>query len=588
MAIQISNGNSVIGKTRSGLTMGLSIMLLIGCSDGDLSQAELQAGAVTASFDSPSEEYQRPNILLIIADDLAYSDLGSFGGEIETPNLDGLASSGIQLTNFHTGPTCSPTRSMLLTGVDSHQVGLGNMAETMARLPFDRSQHPGHEGHLNHRTATLAELLQDAGYNTYLSGKWHLGMTEDLAPFNRGFDRTFALLNGGASHYGTDPMLEADGGAPTYTRDGQYVYPTDDFYSTRDFTNSLLDFISTDLESGKPFFAYLSYTAPHWPLQAPADVIEKYRGSYDAGYDQLQVDRLAALRNLGIVGDSAQLAEPHPAGLPWHDLSEEEQRTASRTMEIYAAMVDEMDRYIGLLLAELDEMGVLDNTLIFFMSDNGAEGASTQIYSFLTEWVPENFDLGFENMGKPGSYVMLGPDWARATVAHSRLVKGFPSQGGILAPALLWHPDLANASRVEQFVSVLDIMPTFLEVADYEHPGTSFRGQENLAPQGVSFLSLLEAPQESFREQPVSMGWELMGRQAYREGDWKILKVPPPVGTGEWELFDLSSDPSEMEDLSDDHPQRLQQLLDDWQSYVEQNGVIADWSAVLEQHTNQD
>lgn len=378
---------------------------------------------------SQSTSDPRPNFLLIVADDLGFSDLGAFGGEIHTPYLDELAKQGVRFTSFHTAPTCSPTRSMLLTGTDNHIAGLGTMAE--AQTPA-QAGHPGYEGYLNDRVAALPELLRDGGYRTLMSGKWHLGLTPETSPHARGFERSFALLPGAANHYGFEApipeeqvpgLLKKTRGL--YSEDGQDTTIPDDFYSSDGFTDKLLEFLDEG-DDGRPFFAYLPFSAPHWPLQAPAEIVEKYRGRYDAGPDALRQERLTRLRELGLIeGD----VTPHPVvplTAEWEALTDEERVRSARTMEVYAAMVDRMDWNVGRVLEKLEAKGVLDNTVILFLSDNGAEGAQLEALPVfgpdLNQVIADYYDNSLENIGRGNSYVWYGPRWAQAGTDRKSVV----------------------------------------------------------------------------------------------------------------------------------------------------------------------
>ena len=343
----------------------------------------------------------RPNFLVIVADDLGFSDIGAFGGEIDTPNLDRLAHAGIRFTDFHSAPACSPTRSMLLTGTDHHIAGIGTMLEV---APPGFKGAPGYEGYLNDRVVALPELLRDAGYLTLMAGKWHLGNTIDRTPWARGFERSFALLPGGASHYGNVPgdFLPA---LSLYTEDDQFVSVDDDFYSSDFYADTLLRYFRerTD-DDDRPFFAYLPFQAPHWPLQAPEETIAKYRGRYDAGPDALREERLAALKRLGLCPPDVAAHPVVADGEPeWSDMSADEQALSARTMEVYAAMVDRMDQNIGRVIDYLTETGELDNTVVIFMSDNGAEGAIVEAMPILggliAAEIEKNWDNSLDNLG---------------------------------------------------------------------------------------------------------------------------------------------------------------------------------------------
>ncbi|MGI9295151.1 MAG: arylsulfatase, partial [Pseudomonadales bacterium] len=425
----------------------------------------------------------RPNILLIVVDDMGFADLGSFGGEIDTPHLDRLALAGVRLTNFHVAPTCSTTRSMLLTGVDSHKAGLGNMLEELAD---NQKGKPGYEGYLNDRVVTLPTLMRDAGYRTYMSGKWHLGLEEEQSPAARGFDKSFALTPGGASHfadmrpaYAPTPEAKAK-----YRQDGKLLQklPENFNYSSQFYGDQLITYIDEDKKSKQPFFAYLSFTAPHWPLQAPDDAIKKYAGRYDAGYDVLLERRLQKLKVLGLLPKSATAGRRAPGAVPWNDLNNEEKKVHARAMEVYAAMIDQIDFHTGRLLDYLEKNGQLENTAIVFMSDNGPDGHDldqtwpADQFPKIRKVIDETHDFRYANMGKPGSYVLYGPNWARVGSPAFRWFKAFPTEGGSRVTAFVHYPKRYAGGAVNNgLASVKDITPTVLEWTGVAHPGTRYQ-----------------------------------------------------------------------------------------------------------------
>ncbi|SCZ39953.1 MULTISPECIES: arylsulfatase [unclassified Pseudomonas] len=509
-----------------------------------------------------------PNVLIIVADDMGYTDIGAFGGsDIHTPNIDRLASSGIRLNNFHTLPTCAPTRSVLLTGVDNHLSGIGSQV-----LSDDQVGRPGYEGHLNQRVVTLAEVLARHGYRTYQSGKWHLGDEPRYGPSQRGFQESFALLPGGASHYSdARPLHPAE---PTvYVRNGEVVDKLPEgFYSTRDYTNWLVQWLERDRDSQKPFFAYLAYTAPHDPLQAPSDYIAKYRGVYDAGYEVLREKRFNELKALGLI-DKARTLAPWPEVVArWDSLSESERANSRRDMEVYAAMIDFMDEQIGRVLDLLERQGELDNTLILFMSDNGANGAPTKVYSTHTRSYHESFDNSLENRGANGSFISQGAGWATASTAAFSMFKFFVYEGGIRTPAIVKPVGAPIIGRnVSAFTHVRDIVPTVLAMVGISHPALE---NNTLAPlEGRSLLPLLY--DQSARLQPLNgVGYEMHGSRAYIDGDWKAVQTPMPLGSGLWQLFDLRTDPGETRDLSRQHPEILAELRNAHSVYEQDHGII--------------
>ena len=525
----------------------------------------------------------RPNILVIVADDLGYSDIGAFGGEIDTPNLDALARRGVRLTGFHTAPTCSPTRAMLLTGADNHEVGLGTMAEQIT--PVQRGR-PGYEGYLNDRSTTLAELLHDAGYRTVMAGKWHLGLTEAQSPAARGFERSFALLQGVHNHYGADQNAAwaKAGVAATYRENGRIARFPEGVYSADYFTDRLIGFLDEGAKDPRPFFAYLTFTEPHWPMQAPPELIAKYRGRYDDGPEALRDRRLARLKALGLV---AQDVQPHAlVGVPaWASLSPEQRALQARKMEVYAAMVERLDQNVGRLIQALKRSGRYDNTLIVFLSDNGPEGTPMDAPMGVTD--PEALSgLGIDNslaaLGSAKSYVTYGPGWAQAGSAPSRLVKGFTTEGGIHTPAIVAGPGVAGEGRiVSAFLHVKDILPTAMDFAGAPVPRER-AGRPVLPPEGHSWAAVLQGRAEAVRGDDEVVGWELFFRRAIRQGDWKAVYLPVTATPysrdlpqpGRWELFDLRRDPGETTDLAEREPGRLKALIAAWDRYASGAGVV--------------
>lgn len=522
----------------------------------------------------------RPNVLLIVVDDMGFSDLGAFGSEIDTPHLDAIAAEGVRLTDFHSAPACSPTRAMLLSGVDHHIAGIGSMIETV-RPDFKGA--PGYEGYLNDRVAALPELLQDAGYRTILSGKWHLGHTLDRAPHARGFERSFALLPGGADHFGGGPLDAVAARGPIYAEDGEWVteLPTP-FYSSDYFTTRLIEFFDEADKAGddRPFFAYLPFSAPHWPLQALDADIQKYRGQYDDGPDALRARRLERLKELGLVSPDTTIHPVVAEGeAEWADQTSEQRAHSARTMEVYAAMVDRIDQNVGRVVSHLKRTGQYENTLVIFLSDNGAEGAIVEAMPIMgpvfAKLIADHCDNSLDNIGRPGSYAWYGPRWAQAATAPSRLVKTFTTEGGIRVPAIIRAPGGKRAGEISGvFGTVRDVTPTLLELAGIAHPGTNYRGRVIAEPTGRSFAAWLDGHVDAIHPEGTTTGWELFGRRAVRKDDWKAVYVPGADGTSHWQLYDLSHDRGEVHDLAETHPDKLTELLALWNDYVRDNGVI--------------
>ncbi|MCZ6673887.1 MAG: arylsulfatase [Verrucomicrobia bacterium] len=525
-----------------------------------------------SSCDQTRQSTEQPNVLLIVADDLGYSDIGSFGGGIATPTLDTLAREGMQLTNFHVLPTCSPTRSVLLSGVDNHLAGLGTMGELKTE---EMEGHPGYAGYLNFEVAALPEVLNAGGYHTYMAGKWHLGGAEETSPSARGFEETFILVPGGGSHW-SDRRPLSPLQTMIYRRNGKTVDALpDDFYSTRYYTDILLESIGQNHGDGKPFFAYLSYTAPHDPLHAPQEYIDKYKGKFDGGWDVLREKRLQGLKDMGIVPEDASPYPRLPSVKSWDEMTLVERQEAARDMEVYAAMVDYMDEQIKRVFDYLKEIGEYDNTMIIFFSDNGANGAPRTAYPGQTDEYLSSFDNALENRGLPDSYIEMGPGWAQASMSPSRMFKAFTSEGGIHSPLLVKLPGkMTNAGTMNHsFFHVRDIMPTILDLAGIEHT-KEFDGHSVRPMQGKSVLDLWSGKTESPYAGASRIGYELFGLKAFFDGDWKILWMPPPFGKGEWELFNLKEDPAEVNDLSARHPERVASMAVMWEQYKTDNGVL--------------
>ena len=515
----------------------------------------------------------RPNILLVVVDDMGYSDIGSFGGEIPTPHIDALAMAGTRFTDFQVLPACSPTRASLLTGREPHGVGFGSLAEELADNQKGRD---AYAGALPVDVVTLPSLLQIAGYKTYMAGKWHLGYEAGRGPGFFGFDRSVALLDGGASHfpdmrpaYAPDPNAIA-----RYTLDDIPVTqaPANFEYSSQFYADSLIEFIGDSPQ--EPFFGYLSFTAPHWPLQAPEDTIAGFEESYVSGYEQLRDQRLAAMKSMGLIAPDTPLSELPPKVRPWGELTTDEQAREARAMAVYAAMISEIDQNLGRVIDHLTRIDALDNTVIVFFSDNGAEGHDLNetwpgdLFPKIRKVIDERFDHSTEAMGQPGSYTLYGAGWAHASAPHLKLYKGFPTEGGTRVAAFMKLPNAAGQPSLwREQVSVRDVMPTLLELARAPVPAAVADGLV-----GRSLLSVLQG-KDSTPSHPT-LAIEFLGKNAVRDGQWKLVRLPPPYGTGEFQLYDLSSDLGERHDVAAQHPERVSQMRGLYQDYVARLGVV--------------
>jgi len=520
------------------------------------------------SYAAADTEKQRPNFLVVVLDDLGYSDLGVYGSEIQTPHINFLASRGVQFTDFHSGMTCSPTRAMLLSGVDSHQSGLGNMAGHMSNNQRGR---PGYEGFLNQQVDTVASVLQQHGYQTYLSGKWHLGMQKGNHPVDRGFGRSFALLNAGASYFSDMRGLVERTPKASYVADDKIVESLpDDFHASEYFADRLIEFIESGTEDA-PFFAYLALTAPHWPYQLPDNYLDRYHGQYDEGYDVARERRFAKMQKLGLVAADQDFPERLEGVPAWSSLSKIDRKLEARRMELYAALVEHADAQVGRVLNYLEKSGALDNTWVFVMSDNGPEGNDRSRIATNETWLPQAWDLSYENMGRRDSYVYYGPAWAQVSSTPFRLFKAFPTEGAIRVPLIVNPPLAQREVRLSDApVTVRDIFPTLLGLAAI----TPQKTNHSVTTDSNSMLSHILNGHSPVHEHERVFGWELFGHRAIRRGDWKLVWIDSGTGQGNWSLFNLANDPSESRDVADDHPDTFKQMLLGWQAYVKENQVV--------------
>lgn len=506
----------------------------------------------------------RPNILLIVADDLGYTDIGAFGSEIPTPNLDALAFAGIRFTNFHTASWCQPTRAMLMTGAGP--------VETIEELP--RLESGNRNNVLRKDWANMAELLQDAGYQTMMVGKWDLGLEGEYRVIESGFDRSYALLEGGASHF-----------AEYFWRDSLYYEDEgrrltldelpDDFYSTEFYTTRMIEYLGS-ADGDRPWFAYLPYTAPHWPLQVPDDWLDRHAGRYDEGYDVLRERRMRRAAELGVIPKGADPAAFDPVAPAWRELSEEHRQKYARAEEIFASMVEYMDMSIGRIVDHLESTGALDNTIIVFLADHGASAAWHGIGPAVFP-IEEEMDNRLENFGRAGSFIDKGTGFGEAASAPLRYYKSSAYEGGVRAAALVHYPGLqGNGGTNASLVSAMDLLPTFLDAAGTTHPGPSeYRGRTIRDIRGRSLWSELVTGNETDRSD-YEIGLVRGNGGSLIRGKYKIINQPPPGRDSSlasvvaeptpWRLFDIEADPSETTDLAGEHPEIVESMLRRWES----------------------
>jgi arylsulfatase A-like enzyme len=537
------------------------------------------AAVASLSVVSAADPPRRPNIVIILGDDMGFADMGSFGSEIKTPNLDSLARDGVRFTNFYTHASCSPTRSMLLSGVDTHLNGLGNMDEWTAPNQWGAD---GYEGFLNNRVVTLPQLLKGAGYHTYMVGKWHMGKTPDQIPAARGFERDFSLLDGAGSYWDMTNLTAASPRS-VFTEDGRYLTQLPKgYYATKTYTDKMIEFIDANRGDGKPFFAYVSHQAPHDPYHLPKEWRTRHVGQYDTGWDALRQARLKRQIELGIVPAGTQLSErmwflPDPIVL-----APATRAILGKKMELYAGMMENMDFHVGRLIDHLKEIGEYENTIFIVFGDNGAEG--TDLFEMIAG-TPGTRDYLFASIkwsqtspnawGDPGSYVAYGPMWAQASMTPFSQYKGWLAEGGIHNALVVSGPVVkrAKGSINGGLMHVADLMPTLLEVAGATYP-KSYQGHEVPELLGKSWIQVLAGQAESPRTEQDYLAWEIFGNRAVLQGEWKIRWQYKSFGKGAWELFNLAADPGERKDLAAVRPDKLQALIALWDSYVLKNNVI--------------
>ena len=551
----------------------LTLAMLASCAQ--TSESKQPVGASTP---------RRPNILLIVADDLGYSDLGAFGSEIRTPNIDGLARQGRIYTRMYATPLCAITRAELLSGTDHHLVGLGTM------LPPKGKQvgAPGYEGYLTDRALSIAEVLRDGGYHTYMAGKWHLGNEVAHSPKARGFESSYVLLPGGDDHFAPSPekLSDADKRGRLYRDNDVPTQLPRDAYSTDFFTDRLISYIDRNKADGKPFFAYAAYTSPHWPLQAPDEFMARQRGRYDVGYDVIRQRRLERQRQLGITPDDQRPATPIPSTLQgrpdsrmktfpvaghktWNELTEQERQLEARRMEVYAAMVENLDWNVGRLVQHLKDSRQYENTLIVFMSDNGAAADGAMLRD------AANIGNRFEDLGKRDSYVSYSSRWAEVSNTPLSLWKQTPAEGGVAVPLIVHMPGQQTSQPLSHaVVTVKDLAPTFAELAGIGNPGTQYGGRAVSPWTGASLVGLFEGRVSQAHADDTVFADESDYEYYVRQGDWKAAWFKPPHGSGALKLYNLRNDRGETHDLAAQQPQIVKRMAELYEQYARRVGVV--------------
>jgi arylsulfatase A-like enzyme len=533
----------------------------------------LTADEVDAAAEPSVEERARPNIVFILADDLGYTDIAPYGSEVNTPTLSALAARGVSFTNYHTAANCAPARAMLLTGVDNHRAGVPNIPEMLAP---EQRVHAHYQGVLGDNVVTVATLLEDAGYHTYMAGKWHLGMAPDKLPSRRGFERTVAMADSGADHWEQKPYLPLYDKANWFADGEEYQLP-EDFYSSRFLIDKTIEFIDSNLGDGSPFFAYIPFMAVHIPVQAPQEYIDRYRGVYDAGWDALRRQRYQRAAALGIVPEGVERVRMATTR-DWDSLSGERKRYEAKRMAVYAGMIEAMDFHIGRLVDHLKSRGEFDNTIFIFTSDNGAEASGPDDPgSFVMRRGPAalGYNVDYEHLGLKGSYNTISPSFASASVSPLAYYKFYTGEGGMRVPLIIAGESLPRKQQLNHaFAWATDITPTILTLAGVERPGARYGGRPVEPMIGRDLAPLLTGAAGRVYGEDDAVGYELTGHAALFQGDYKLVVNQPPVGDGQWRLYDIVNDPGETLDLSDRMPLRFQRMLSRYERYRRDNGVL--------------
>lgn len=524
-------------------------------------------GAVTA------QAAQQPNIVLILADDLGFTDIAPYGSEISTPSLTALANEGLRFTNYHTAASCAPSRAMLLTGVDNHRAGVSNIPEA---IPPDQSAVDNYQGVLGNDVVTVASLLEGAGYHTYMAGKWHLGKERHQLPSRRGFERTVAMADTGADNWEQKPYI------PIYKKanwfaDGEEMELPKDFYSSRFLIDKTIEFIDSNRADGQPFFAYVPFQAVHIPVQAPQEFIEQYMGVYDVGWEQLRQDRLTKALELGVVGQGAAMVEMSTTQ-DWDALPDDRKRYEAKRMAVYGGMVAAMDFHIGRLIEYLKATGQYDNTLFIFTSDNGTEVSGATDPSRVQAQVlirNQGYTSEYETLGLKGSFNSISPSFASASASPLAFYKFYAGEGGLRVPLIIAGQSVLNKGELNHALShVTDITPTILSLAGVKAPDGRFGGRPIEAMIGRDLMPIIRGDVERVYAEDETIGYEVGGNAALFRGDYKIVMNRGPVGDNQWHLYNIVSDPGETEDLADAMPERMQVMSRAYEQYVLENGVL--------------
>lgn len=519
--------------------------------------------APALAADAPAK---KPNVVLILVDDAALMDFGAYGGEALTPNIDALAASGAQFTSYHTSPLCSPSRAMLLTGIDNHRTGVATIEEV---LPPEQKGKPGYSLHLEPGVTTIATRLKAAGYRTYMTGKWHLGHEDGDLPNAHGFDRSFALDASGADNWEQKPYMPYYREAPWY-ENGKPANLPKDFYSSKFMIDQMIAYMDEDKAATSPFFAYVAFQAVHIPVQAPREFTEHYKGKFDEGWEKLREARWLRAKERGLIPQNAPLAASPDSFRKWDALSADEKKIYAKAMAVYSGMLEAMDHHIGRLIEHLKATGEFENTIFIVTSDNGPEPSDPVHATGMNVWMALNgYDWKEDNLGEKGSLAFIGREWAHAAASPSHLYKFYTTEGGLRVPFIVAGPGV-TAKKTNAPAFVTDVAPTILDYA-----GVDQNAIADAKPiTGHTLRAVLDGSSERARPDDSPFGVEVAGNAALFKGDYKITRNGPPLGDKEWKLFNLAVDPGETNDLSKAEPDRLRDMLAAYDAYKKEMGVL--------------
>ncbi|MBL8548278.1 MAG: arylsulfatase [Hyphomonadaceae bacterium] len=519
---------------------------------------------IACATSAADAQQQRPNIVVIVADDVGFTDLGAYGGEARTPNIDALAQRGAQFSRYYSSPLCSPSRAMLLTGMDNHRTGHSTIIEV---LPPAMRGRPGYTMRLEPGVVTLATRLQRNGYRTYATGKWHLGHGEGDLPNSHGFDHSFVLDASGADNWEERTYVPYYATADWF-ENGQRAHLPENFYSSEFIVDRMIHYMDANAnanDANQPFFAYLAFQAVHIPVQAPAEYRDHYRGVYDGGWEQLRAQRWRRAQDLGLLPATARIDAPHPSFRPWSAISNDEQALYARSMEVHAGMIEAMDHHIGRFIAYLRSRGLAENTIFIVTSDNGPEPSNPIADADFRRWMRlTGYTRQIENLGERGSFVMIGPENANATGTGS-LFKFTAGEGGLHVPFIIAGPGIAPA-RIDARAFVTDVTPTLLERAGVPLDAP--------AMDGVSMNPLLNGQATFVRDADTPLGVEVSGHSALYRGDYKLVRTPLPLGDDSWRLYNIVADPGETTNLAAEQPDLVASMRADYHAYAQRNGVL--------------